>query len=126
MHCRECKRDSVTKRFLAFKYRQMSRQKHRSYDFGLPIPGRVPLDMLGGVDCDERSLWDEVAAVTSMEPFPRNGSSTVFGGSTGRGVDHDLSPSSRVPDIYAFEYDFPEVSDEDMLTRVSLREVSVC
>ncbi|KAI6024724.1 hypothetical protein BKA83DRAFT_4251402 [Pisolithus microcarpus] len=126
VHCRECKRDSVTKRFLAFKYRQMSRQKHRSYDFGLPIPGRVPLDMLGGVDCDERSLWDEVAAVTSMEPFPRNGSSTVFGGSTGRGVDHDISPSSRVPDIYAFEYDFPEVLDEDMLTRVSLREVSVC
>ncbi|KAI5992083.1 hypothetical protein EDD15DRAFT_2530420 [Pisolithus albus] len=125
-HCYECKRDSVTKRFLAFKYRQMSRQKHRSYDFGLPIPGRVPLDMLGGIDRDERNLWDEVAAVTSTEPFPRNGSSTVFGGSTGRGANHDTSPSSRVPDIYAFEYDFPEISDEDMLTRVSLREVSVC
>ncbi|KAI6108160.1 hypothetical protein F5141DRAFT_1121081 [Pisolithus sp. B1] len=124
-HCHECKRDSVGKRFLAFKCRQMSRQKHRSYDFGLPTPGRVPLDMLGGVDCDERSLWDEVATVTSTEPFPRSGSATVFSGSKGRGVDHVISPSSRVPDVHAFEDDFPAVSDEDMLTHVSLREVSV-
>ncbi|KAI6123307.1 hypothetical protein EDD17DRAFT_1530963 [Pisolithus thermaeus] len=123
-HCRECKRDSVGKRFLAFKYRQMSQRKRRSYDFGLPIPGRAPLDMLGGIDCDERSLWDEVATVTSTEPFPRSGSATVFSGRTGRGVDHVISPTARVPDIHAFD-DFPAVSDEDMLTHVSLREVSV-
>ncbi|KAI6006604.1 hypothetical protein F5J12DRAFT_831785 [Pisolithus orientalis] len=113
-HCQECKRDSVGKRLLAFKYRQSSLQKHRSYDFGLPIPGHVPLDMLGGFDCDERSLWDEVAAVTPAEPFSRNGSSTAFGGSTG-----------RILDTHAFEDDFPEVPDEDMLTHMSLREVSV-
>lgn len=113
-HCQECKRDSVGKRLLAFKYRQRSLQKHRSYDFGLPIPGHVPLDMLGGFDCDERSLWAEVAAVTPAEPFSRNGSSTAFGGSTG-----------RILDTHAFEDDFPEVPDEDMLTHMSLREVSV-
>ncbi|KAI6042920.1 hypothetical protein EDC04DRAFT_2655429 [Pisolithus marmoratus] len=124
-HCHECKRDSVGKRLLAFKYRRMTRQKHRSYTFGLPIPGHVPMDMLSGIECDERSLWNEVAAVTRAEPFPCSGSSAVFGGSSGCGVEHGGPTSSRAPDIHALEDDFLEVSDEDMLTHMSLREVSV-
>ncbi|KAG6332175.1 hypothetical protein ID866_6914 [Astraeus odoratus] len=131
-HCQECKRDSVGKRLLALKYRQQSQLRRRSYDYpvGLSFLGRAPLDMLGGGDCDERGLWDEVAAATSMEPFPRNGSSVVDMGVAGCGLGNGIPASPLIHDIHVFDdVDFLDFPGEDvLLTNMSVppfREVTV-
>ncbi|KAL4064476.1 hypothetical protein J3A83DRAFT_4376698 [Scleroderma citrinum] len=129
-HCQECKRDSVGKRFMAFKYRQQFQYRLRSYgrSFTLPPPTRNALDMLGEDFCDERSLWDEVADATSAEPFPRSGSAVVVGSNGGCAVGNGVPPSPRLQDIHLFEdADFPETPDGDMLLAnvPSFRELTV-
>jgi hypothetical protein len=85
-------------------------------------------------DEDERSLWDEVAAVTSTAPLPfsRTGSSCAVAAATNL---RSPPASPRLRDLRAFDdggHDgsgdgYPEIPDEDVLTNESLtlfREVS--
>ncbi|KIM68499.1 hypothetical protein SCLCIDRAFT_956428 [Scleroderma citrinum Foug A] len=131
-HCQECKRDSIGKRLMAFKYRQQSQYKFRMSErsFGHPFPACTTQDMLGEDRCDERSLWDEVASSASAEPFSRHGSAIVVGSNNRCAVGNSAPSSPRLQDIHAFEdVDFPQIPNDDILfTNVSVtcfREVTV-
>ena len=91
VHCQECKRDSVGKRLLAFRYCQQQTQHfrvQRSRLLAYPSPPRGMTMTPSAVDDDrlvlanrireafayemdeeEKSLWDEVAAVTGAGPI---------------------------------------------------------
>ncbi|KAF8841794.1 hypothetical protein BDN67DRAFT_488837 [Paxillus ammoniavirescens] len=135
VHCQECKRDTVGKRLLVSRYHQQHSHPKRSQL--LPFPSCNTTNSLvrsdyGEVmmiegDEDERSLWDEVAAVTSTAPLPfsRTGSSCAV-----VAAPNLRSPpaSPRLSDLRAFDdggHDgsgdgYPEIPDEDLLTNESL------
>ncbi|KAF9234233.1 hypothetical protein BU15DRAFT_79254 [Melanogaster broomeanus] len=123
VHCQECKRDTVGKRLLAFRYRQQSYSQHTQL---LPFPRHGALEG----DEDDNSLWDEVAAVTSTVPLPimRTGSScaaavTNLGGpclKDLRGLDDGGDAGG--------DGDYSEIPGDDLLTNESVtlfRGVSV-
>ncbi|KIJ67034.1 hypothetical protein HYDPIDRAFT_186580 [Hydnomerulius pinastri MD-312] len=128
IHCQECKRDTIGKRLLAFRYRQKSHHNRllqisysNNKEFSLARSHREI--MIEGNEEDEKSLWDEVAAVTSTEPFSRSGSSCAV-------TNLRIPASPRLQDLHDFNDDdeYPEIPDEALLTNESvahLREVSV-
>ncbi|KIJ12793.1 hypothetical protein PAXINDRAFT_156765 [Paxillus involutus ATCC 200175] len=142
VHCQECKRDTVGKRLLVSRYHEQ--HFHSTRTQLLPFPSYNTTNSLvrsdlGEVmmiegDEDERSLWDEVAAVTSTAPLPfsRTGSSCAVAAATNL---RSPPASPRLRDLRAFDdggHDgsgdgYPEIPDEDVLTNESLtlfREVS--
>ncbi|KAH7884486.1 hypothetical protein F5I97DRAFT_1929344 [Phlebopus sp. FC_14] len=111
-HCQECKRDTVGKRLLAFRYRQQS-QVEQTFGDKPTNSARSYCEMIEA-DEEEKSLWDEVAAATSSELFPC-GSDVVEASSGPHLQDLDDFDTNRE--------DFLEIPDEDLLMNRSLREV---
>lgn len=95
MHCQECQRDTLCKKLLAFRYRQQRTHHVQRAKLQLQLPLPLPafsfssLTGPSGVDDDrtvladrirevfayemdeeEKSLWEEVAAVTGAGPLP--------------------------------------------------------
>ncbi|KAH0832885.1 hypothetical protein J3R83DRAFT_11837 [Lanmaoa asiatica] len=80
MHCQECKRDTVGKRLLAFRYRQHHVQRNKLHAYpsrgantsvlGDDRIARVREAFAYEMDEEEKSLWEEVAAVTGAGPLP--------------------------------------------------------
>ncbi|KAG1733576.1 uncharacterized protein EDB91DRAFT_1251241 [Suillus paluster] len=99
-HCQECKRDTIRKRLLARNYRCM---RLAPTVLTTPLtcnPGPPSSSRPYNIDEDEKSLWEEVAAATSTEPFPG---------------------SPRLRDLHDFDDDnedddYPEIPDEDLLS----------
>ncbi|KAF9223891.1 hypothetical protein BS17DRAFT_781360 [Gyrodon lividus] len=142
VHCQECKRDTIGKRLLVFRYHQQQSHSQRtqlhpfpSYDTTKLVRSYHGQGMVIEGDEDEKSLWDEVAAVTSTAPlpFPRTGSRCAVAAAT-----HLRGPpaSPRLKDLRGFDKGgndggddaYPDILDEDLLTNESValfREVSV-
>jgi hypothetical protein len=128
VHCQECKRDTVGKRLLAFRYRQQ--QFYAQHAQPRPFPRLGAVTTIEG-DEDDNSLWDEVAAVTSTAPLPimRNGSNCAVAAT-------NLRMSPRMKDLRSCEDggdaggdgSYPEIPGEDLLMNESValfRGVSV-
>ncbi|KAG8213452.1 hypothetical protein J3R82DRAFT_11968 [Butyriboletus roseoflavus] len=136
MHCQECKRDTVCKRLLAFRHRQhqthhvQRNNKFHAYpargtntsvvdDDRVVLANRLREVFAYDMDEEEKSLWEEVAAVTGAGPlsFSRAGGSCAVA-THWRAVDDGHDDGTR--DDY--------VDDESLLANESailFRDVSV-
>lgn len=125
MHCQDCKRDTIGKRLLAFRYRQhQTHHVQRNKLHTCPSRGTNPNDdriVLANrirdvfayeMDEEEKSLWEEVAAVTGAgpQPFPRVGAPCAA--ATHRRAVDDGS------DDGAYD-DYTETSDEGLFANES-------
>lgn len=140
MHCQECQRDTVGKRLLAFRYRQHQTQTHHVQRNKLPayparganasvvdddrivLANRIREVFAYEMDEEEKSLWEEVAAVTGGGPlgFSRVGAPCGVAAHR-RAVDDGSDDGAR--DEYL------EMPDEGLLANESatlFRDVSVC
>jgi hypothetical protein len=86
MHCQECKRDTIGKRLLAFRFRQqqthhVQRNKLHTFpsrgvntsvmdDDRIALANRIREVFAYEMDDEEKSLWAEVAAVTGAGSIP--------------------------------------------------------
>ncbi|KAG1750084.1 hypothetical protein EDB19DRAFT_83739 [Suillus lakei] len=97
-HCQECKRDTLCKRLLVIDFR---RKRRAAIMLGTAPVVQKPLSSPRyKINDDEKSLWKEVTAATSAEPFPG---------------------SPRWRDLDDFDDDddgddYPEIPDEDLLS----------
>ncbi|KAH7928061.1 hypothetical protein BV22DRAFT_1193089 [Leucogyrophana mollusca] len=102
-HCQECKRDTLGKKLLARKYHSRSLGRRVSYGWSYDKPVALA-DTSDNENSDGDSLWHEVAAATSTEPFPHSGS-------------HETPASPRSHDHHDFDDDeYPEIPDEDLFS----------
>lgn len=137
MHCQECKRDTVGKRLLAFRYRQhqthhVQRNKLHTYparganasvvnDDRIVLANRIREVFAYEMDEEEKSLWEEVAAVTGGGPLPFSRVGAPCAAAAHRRAVDDGSDDG-VRD------DYLEIADESLLANESgtlFRDVSV-
>ncbi|KAF8557105.1 hypothetical protein OG21DRAFT_1601864 [Imleria badia] len=140
IHCQECKRDTIGKRLLAFRHRQQQQTRHVQRNIKLlayPSRGATNASVMDDdrivladrirevfayeMDEEEKSLWEEVAAVTGAGPVSFSRVGAPCGAAAHRRAVGDGSDEG-VHDEYL------ENPDEDLLANESatlFRDVSV-
>lgn len=138
MHCQGCQRDTIGKRLLVFRYRQhqthhVQRNKPLAYptrgtttpvmnDDRIVLANRIREVFAYEMDEEEKSLWEEVAAITGAGPLPFSFSRA---GAPCAAATHRRTVDDGSDDAHD---DYLESSDEYLLANASatlFRDVTV-
>ncbi|KAF8123459.1 hypothetical protein EV363DRAFT_1356541 [Boletus edulis] len=118
MHCPECKRDAIGKRLLAFRYRS---QQTRLVQGNKLLADRIREVYAYEIGEEEKSLWEEVAAVTGAGPMSFSRAGAPCATATHLRVVDDGSSGGTYDD-------YLEIPEDNLLANESghlFREVSV-
>lgn len=136
MHCEECKRDTIGKRLLAFRFRHqqthhVQRNKLHAFpsrgantsvmdDDRIVLANRIREVFAYEMDDEEKSLWAEVAAVTGAGPIPFSRVGAPCAAAHRRAMDDGSDDGTHD--------DYLEILDDGLLANESatlFRDVSV-